>query len=173
MPPSAGGATLLLSCPCHQLICTHASRSSSTVLPRHSPGEVRALLSQVLHLMRGRASSPTLMTLWATFLTPSGRERWQGINSIPVPPHDRQEAESVLPRSLPQAGSLLPLPLLLPPGPFHCAIWARCRAFSPEHCQSQLSRVPHPVRDRDSYTQSLDIHMVSGGCPDQGHRHVL
>lgn len=60
---------------------------------------------------------------------------------------------------------------------FHCAAWEKHRptllSAGTNEKWSQLSRMLHSVRDRASSTQALDIHMIPGGCSNQGHPHVL
>lgn len=75
------------------------------------PGEVKDLFYQVLHLVRGRASSLEFLTPWSVFLTTRvGKGEEVVISSVPS--HNRQVEGSVLLHSL-FPGSP---PTSLPPG---------------------------------------------------------
>ena len=88
-----------------QLSHTHTLRTSlPTTLPPGSalpicPGEVQGRLPQVLQLVRGRASSPALMTSWSQLsscLHGEGKYKGRGL-SLAVPRHSRQEAATLMP----------------------------------------------------------------------------
>lgn len=86
----------MFSCLLEPLSSTHSFTASSTVLPsqglgllsqvlqsvRNCPGDVQGLLYRVLQLVRGRDSSPTLITPGSALLTATGSEelrRWEAI----------------------------------------------------------------------------------------------
>lgn len=86
-----------------------ASPEPPTLLPESAPhcvGQARykACSSKCCNWEVGRATSPKLMILWATFLTRRGHEGcgW-GINFVTLPHYSRQVAGLALPYSCPQS----------------------------------------------------------------------
>lgn len=155
----AVGPALPCSRPRGCLTCTPITRVSTTVLSRGGAGQ----LSHVLQLVRGRASSPKLMTPCAAFLTARDSEGVRHLCACATPWQMSGGVSS--PHSLPQG--------LVHP---HTPTTRASSTVLPEQGTGLLSpalplvsRAQQPVRSGASSAQPLDIHMILS----QGRLHVL
>lgn len=134
----------------------HSIRARSTVLPRCGAGPA-VLLSG----------------LWGQM---AGPREGEGISSVARPPQQTRLGQlshihnphlgKACPHPAPRASSTVL------PGRAAETLSRSPRAASGEWW-GQLSRVPQPVRARASSVLPLELQVVPGGCPDQGHPHDL
>ena len=152
------------------------SRADSLVsLPTESavlccPDEMQSPFSQVLQLVRGRASSPKLITLWTAFPSARGGEGL-GVGTSPLCPchsmADKGQGQLSHTHTL---GASSPTPLPPGPAPLCCLGKAQGQLSQVLPQVRDRARASHPVRGGAVYTHPLDIHMVPHGC-NKEHPH--